>query len=253
VSSSEEGALPAEAPDRPDVERNLQEHVARLEESRRFYRLFCDVVSHDLMSPVWIAENYLKLVMDGGIPDEKRVFYEGLRGALAKARGILADTRTFLRVQDLVALNGESVDLGLLAADVAQGLRPLAAQKGVQLALACAAGASITADQLMIREVAGQLVTNAVKHSPAGAQVVIAVSDGPRVRLEIRDDGPGVPEADREGIFGRFDRMEKGPISGSGLGLAIVRRVVELHRGRVWVEDNPGGGAAFVVEFPAAD
>jgi signal transduction histidine kinase len=249
--SSEEGPLSAEAPDRPDVERSLQEQVARLEETRRFHQLFCDVVSHDLMSPVWIAENYLKLVMDGGIPDDKRVFYEGLRGALAKARCILADTRTFLRVQDLVALNGERVDLGRLAADVVAALRPFAAEKGVQLALACADGASIAADQL-IREVVSQLVTNAVKHSPPGAQVVVAVSDGPRVRLEIRDRGPGVPEADREGIFERFERLEKGPISGSGLGLAIVRRVVDLHHGRVWVEDNPGGGSTFIADFPAA-
>lgn len=249
--SAEEGNLSVNPAERSDAERHLQEQIARLEESKRFFKLFCDVLSHDLMSPVWIAENYLRLVAAGEIPEEKRVFYDGMRGALAKARGILTDARTFMRIQDLVALNGESVDLGELVKDVVESLKPIAAEKGVTLALVCEDAALITANQLM-REVVGQLATNAIKHSPSGAQVVIAVSDGLRVRLEIRDRGPGVPAADREGIFERFESVEKGPISGVGLGLAIVKRVVELHRGKVWVEENPAGGSAFVAEFPAS-
>jgi signal transduction histidine kinase len=250
--SSEEEHLPASVSVHVLAERALQEHIARLEESNRFHQLFVDILSHDLMNPVWIAENYLRLVMDGGVPDDKRPFYDGMRGSLAKARGILADARTYLRIQDLVAFTGEKVDLGRIAEEVLKSLGPLGEEKGQTISATIVGGAVIRATPL-IKEVAWQLLANAIKFAPRDTAIVVSVSDGPRVRLEVRDRGPGVPEPDRESIFLRFGGMEKGPITGVGLGLAIVRRVVDLHGGRVWVEDNPGGGSIFIADFPAAD
>jgi PAS domain S-box-containing protein len=234
------------------ADRNLQEHAARLEESNHVRHLFGDILSHDLMNPVWIAENYLRLVMDGGVPDDKRPYYDGMRGALAKARAMLADARTYLRIQDLVAFAGESIELGQLAEAVAQSLRPLAEEKGQTIAVTVAGSAVISASPL-IREVVWQLLSNAIKYGPRDSAIEVAVSAGPRVRLEVRDRGLGVPAEGRERIFRRFESMDKGPITGNGLGLAIVRRVVDLHGGKVWVEHNPGGGSVFVAEFPAAD
>jgi len=251
-----EAGQPAAAAQRPDAERTLQEHIARLEESNRFHQLFVDILSHDLMNPVWIAENYLRLVMDGDLPDDKRAFYDGMRGSLAKARGILADARTYLRIQDLVAFTAESIDLGRLVAAVVENFALLGREKGQEIRTTLAEGAVIAASPL-IKEVVHQLLSNAIKFGRPGAAVAVKVwvriNDGPRVRLEVSDRGPGVPEPDRERIFQRFGSMEKGPITGVGLGLAIVRRVVDLHGGRVWVEENPGGGSIFVAEFPAAD
>jgi len=233
-----------------DAERNLQENAARLGESNHSRQLFGDIISHDLMNPVWIAENYLRLVMEGGVPENLRPFYDGMRGALAKARGILADARTYLKIQDLVAFSGESVDLGRLVDAVAESLRPLGEQKGQEFAVTLAEGAVISASSL-VKELVWQLLSNAIKFGPPNSTVEIAVSSGPPVRLEVRDRGPGVPEEARERIFERFAGLEKGPVTGVGLGLAIVRRIAELHGGRVRVEENPGGGSVFIVEFPA--
>lgn len=235
---------------RIDAERTLQEYIAHLEESNRFYQLFGDILSHDLMNPVWIAENYLRLVMEGGVPDAKRPFYDGMRGALAKARGILADARTYMKVQDLVAFTGENVDLGRLVEVVVKSLGPLGEEKGQKISATIAEGAVISASPL-IKEVVCQLLANAIKYGPTDSTIAVSVSVGPRVRLEVRDRGPGVPEEARERIFLRFASMEKGPITGVGLGLAIVWRVVAMHGGRVWVEENPGGGSIFIAEFPA--
>jgi len=234
------------------ADRNRQGHAARLEESSRFHQLFCDILSHDLMNPVWIAENYLWLAMDGGVPDDKRPCYDGIRGSLAKTRGILADARTYLRIQSLVAITGENIDLGQLVEAVAKSLRPLGEEKGQKISVTCAGSAVISATSL-IKEVVWQLLSNAIKFCPPDSEIEVSVSAGPRVRLEVRDRGPGVPEEGRERIFKRFESMEKGPIIGVGLGLAIVRRVVDLHGGRVWVEGNPDGGSIFIAEFPAAD
>lgn len=248
--SSEEKHPPVSGMARIDPEGNLRERVARLEESNRLQQLFADILSHDLMNPVWIAENYLRLVMDGGIPDDKRAFYDGMRNSLAKARGILADARTYLMIQDLVTFTGENVDLGRVVEEVVKSLGPLGKAKGQTISATVARGAVIVASPL-IREVVLQLLSNAIKFGPRDSAVAVSVSAGTGVRLEVRDCGPGVPQEDREGIFLRFGSMEKGPIIGVGLGLAIVRRVVDLHRGRVWVEGNPDGGSTFIAEFPA--
>jgi PAS domain S-box-containing protein len=237
---------------RVEAERGLQADATRLEVSNRSRQLFGDIISHDLMNPVWIAENYLRLVMDGGVPEEKRTFYEGMRGALAKARGILADARTYLRIQDLVAFGGERTDLGQVAEAVAQSHRPLGELKG-QTITVTSVGRTEIAGSLLISEAVSQLLSNAVKFGPPDSAIEVSVSGGERVLLGVRDRGAGVQEAGRERIFQRFERMEKGPIAGIGLGLTIVRRIVDLHGGRVWAEDNPGGGSVFFAEFPAAD
>ena len=234
------------------AERNLQRHTAHLEESNRLRQLFGDILSHDLMNPVWIAENYLRLVMDGGVPGDKRPYYDGMRGSLAKARGILVDARTYMRVQDLAAGGGETLDFGQLVEEVAKSLRPLGEEKGQTITVTLAGGTVISGSPL-VREVIWQLLSNAIKFGPQDSTIGVVVGAGPRVRLEVRDRGPGVPEDGRQRIFQRFESMEKGPVAGIGLGLAIVRRVVDLHGGRVWVEDNPDGGSIFIAEFPAGD
>jgi len=249
--SSEEEQRSASVSARVEAERALQEHIARLEESNRFHQLFGYILSHDLMNPVWSAENYLRLVMDGGVPDDKRPFYDGMRGALAKARGILTDARTYMKVQDLVAFTGENIDVGQLVEEVVRSIGPLGEEKGQKISATIAGGAVISASSL-VKEIVWQLLSNAIKFSPPDSGIVVSVIDGPRVRLEVRDRGPGVPEKARERIFQRFASMDKGPITGVGLGLSIVSRVVEMHGGRVWVEENPGGGSVFVVDFPAA-
>jgi len=101
-------------------------------------------------------------------------------------------------------------------------------------------------------------VANAIKYTPEGGHVVVRVArDGPRVRVEVRDDGPGIPPADRERIFGEFERIVspgRGPaVRGSGLGLSIVRRVALAHGGRAWVEGKEGQGSTFVLELPALE
>lgn len=233
------------------AERNLQEYAVRLEESNRYRQLFGDIISHDLLNPVWVAENYLRLVMDGEIPEIKRPFLEGMRGALAKARGILVDARTYLRLQEGITPAVESIEIAQFVEEVAKSLCPLWEEKGQTVTLTFAPEARILGNPLF-KEIVANLLSNAIKYAPQGSRIEVVVRDGPRIRLEVRDRGPGVPPEDRERIFQRFERLEKGVIKGVGLGLAIARRVAELHAGRVWVEENPGGGSVFVAEFPAA-
>jgi two-component system sensor histidine kinase MtrB len=116
--------------------------------------------------------------------------------------------------------------------------------------------AMVVGDRRRLDRVVVNLLDNADRY--AGGAVRVAVRrDRGRVRLEVDDRGPGVPEPLREQVFERFARGtrggQRGGDSGSGLGLALVAQHVVRHGGSVWVEDRPGGGARFVVELPEAE
>ncbi|WP_367115260.1 sensor histidine kinase [Pseudonocardia sp.] len=111
----------------------------------------------------------------------------------------------------------------------------------------------VLADRRRLDRVVCNLLDNAGNHGGGVIRVAVIGRDQ-WVRLEVDDDGPGVPLAQREQIFERFTRGDlagrRGEDTGTGLGLALVAQHVARHRGRVWVEDRPGGGSRFVVELP---
>jgi signal transduction histidine kinase len=103
--------------------------------------------------------------------------------------------------------------------------------------------------------VIGNLIDNAIRFSPPGDAVEIAVARANgEASVRVADHGPGVPAADRERIFERFERRDSARSrdgGGAGLGLAICREIVHAHAGRVWVQDGDGAGSVFVVALPA--
>ncbi len=111
---------------------------------------------------------------------------------------------------------------------------------------------NINADTVRLRQVFENLIVNAIKYASEDTPLVLDIEYtnlGDRIRVDFTDNGPGVPEQYRELIFQLFQRLET-DIHGTGVGLSIVRRVVEIHGGKVWIEDGPDGGARFCIELP---
>jgi signal transduction histidine kinase len=133
--------------------------------------------------------------------------------------------------------------------EVIENLTPMAAKAGMRIENNLKGRLLVRANK-MIGEIFENLIANAVKYAPQGKRIVVDSKDGGNFWLiRIMDFGAGIRDADKKLLFNRFQRQEKKGVKGSGLGLAIAVRIARLHKGRIWVEDNPEGGAIFVVEI----
>ena len=165
----------------------------------------------------------------------------------------------FLSVERLSAgemeLRLERVDLAALLRSIVERLRPLAERKGVQLAAAENLDPiEIDADAELLEFAISNLVTNAVKYSPAGTQVSVRCErEGAHAQVHVTDSGPGMSPEETRHIFDRFYRTESAEHSshpGFGLGLAIAQEIARHHGGDVRVESTPGRGSRFTVLLP---
>lgn len=144
------------------------------------------------------------------------------------------------------------VDLAGVVHESVEGFRPLATARDVRLALETPATVPARADAGAVRQMLVNLLDNAVKYGPAGAEVTVRLCAGRgRARIEVEDRGAGIAEADRARVFERFTRLPRQTaVAGTGIGLAVVRGLSVAHGGTAFVEERPGGGARFVVELP---
>lgn len=111
----------------------------------------------------------------------------------------------------------------------------------------------LLADPERLRQILDNLLSNAVKYSPDGGAIEVGASAGEReVEVWVSDEGVGIPFEQRDRVFERFHRLERGNVGGTGLGLHIARSLVELHGGRIWVESRPSGGSTFRFTIPRA-
>lgn len=132
---------------------------------------------------------------------------------------------------------------------------PLAAARDVQVRCEGPDALPGRADPDALRQIVLNLLDNAVKYGPSGQTVTVAVAiAAERARLVVDDAGPGIPAGERDRVWERFFRLPRDrggtAAAGTGIGLAVVRELAALHGGRAWVENAPGGGARFVVEWP---
>jgi len=145
------------------------------------------------------------------------------------------------------------VDVNALLSDAAGRARVSSSKHRITVALGSGIPI-IVGDSDRIFQVAANLLNNAIKYSPSGGEVELSstLEDG-NVKVGVRDHGPGIPPEFIDRLFGRYERYEGNPKSGvigTGLGLAIARQIVEMHRGRIWVESRLGEGSQFLFTIP---
>lgn len=220
---------------------------------------FMGIAAHDLKNPLTSISLLAESLQDAGENLAPATRQERL-GAIARASSDM--NRIVTSLLDVNAIEAGRMNLDFAAFDLLPLVRQVlmdyeqrAGAKGITLHLKHQEEVlRVYAASLEVKQVLDNLVSNAVKYSPPGRSVWVALAEMPgAVFLEVKDEGAGLTESDRANAFKRFARLSNRPTGGegsTGLGLSIVKRLVEAMHGRVWVESEPGKGSAFCIELP---
>ncbi len=235
--------------ERKQAEEAIKKYAAKLEESNRLKELFSDVMHHDLLNPLNVAAGYIELLRDEETSPKKIASMERIERNLTKGMELIESATMFSKLESMEKIEFATIDLKEVIERVIEALNPLVTKAGMTVENSID-GSMMVRGNKIIEEVFANFISNAVKYAPKGKKILVEGEDmGEFWRIKVIDFGEGIKDADKAMIFERFRIMEKKGVKGSGLGLAIARKIVELHKGRIWVEDNPEGGAIFVVEI----
>jgi signal transduction histidine kinase len=210
--------------------------------------------SHELRTPLFSLGAFAELLGDEDMdPEVRRDFLAEMRDQIDRLTRLATDLLDLSRL-DAGQLEVEIApfDLAATASLVADEFRAVAEASGQELRLEAEEPVAALGDEVRVQQIVRALVENAIRHTPAGTAVVLAVAEEPDgVVLEVRDDGPGIPEEDQGHLFQRFYRAAGGKASGSGLGLAIASELASHLDGSIQVTSRPGD-TVFTLKLPPA-
>jgi signal transduction histidine kinase/DNA-binding response OmpR family regulator len=242
------------------VFRELEEKTRQLEVASRHKSEFLASMSHELRTPLNAVIGFSDVLLERMFGELNAKQDEYLRDIRGSGRHLLALLNDILDLSKVEAGRMELELAPVAVADVVEHgvtmLRERAASKGISLEHEVDADVGVVlADELRLKQVLLNLLTNAVKFTPDGGAVTVrARAAGDEFHVEVADTGIGIPEADRERIFEAFnqgDRRARSSAEGTGLGLTLTKRIVELHGGRMWLRaSEPGPGSTFGFALP---
>jgi signal transduction histidine kinase/DNA-binding NarL/FixJ family response regulator len=241
--------------------RRLAAQWARLRQANSFKSEILGTVAHDLKNPLGVIlgrTEILKELIAGAdmLDDNAQAQIAYIRDAANRLTEMVDDLVADAMADALdITIRREQVDISDLVQEVADTNRPLATRKEQTITVSGPRHHTAMCDSDRIREAIDNLVSNAIKYSPIGGPIDIMVTqEGDNIVIQVRDQGAGLSPEDISRLFGRFQRLSAKPTAGetsTGLGLSIVKRIVDLHGGRITVESaGPAAGATFKMQLP---
>jgi len=256
----------------------------RLDELEELKRDFVSHVSHELKGPLAAVQETILVLLEeipGPVTDRQRYLLELSRGSASRLSRMISDLLEMSRLEaGATQYDPAPVHLDRILADCLAEVEPLITERQLSVALddptaGRSPGGRILADGDRIHDVIANLIGNAVKFSPTRGHIRVALEgcesippglparyraldqreSAPFLLFSVEDQGPGVPEEHREGIFEKFHQVSlngRKQGQGVGLGLAISRRIVEAHGGAIWADEGRDGGARFQFLLPAS-
>jgi signal transduction histidine kinase len=216
-------------------------------------------ISHELRTPLTPLKGFLAALLHGTVedtPETRGEYYKIMLNQANRLERLITDLLEVSQIEsDKPLVEGHAVELTAAAAEQVEEFSQHNRKRSIELRTP---GDPIVvhADPVRLGQVMGNLITNAIKYSPEGTPIDIRVArEGERAVVSVRDEGEGIPEADQERVFGRFQRLDNSltrQTGGTGLGLYIARRLVEAMGGRLWLDSKPGVGSTFSFSLPLA-
>lgn len=235
------------------LEQRNTELVALNEEKNNLIK----ILAHDMRSPLNQVQGLSQVLLfdNPNLPNDQKAIIQNIQDGTARLAKMISN------ILDVDAIEGNRINLITektritpLTEKVMESFRKAADIKHITLHLfSDKPDRKISIDTLYLTQILENLISNAIKFSPSDKRVDISISgSGGKVRVSVKDQGPGLTDHDQTNLFKKFQRLSNRPTNGEpsiGLGLAIVKRYTEMMGGRVWCESEPGMGAAFNVEF----
>ncbi|MFA5138651.1 MAG: GAF domain-containing sensor histidine kinase [Elusimicrobiota bacterium] len=240
------------------LSRRLAEANVELARLHRLKDDFVSTVSHEFKTPLTSIKGFLSVLLDGEAGElngEQKRFLSIAMTASERLSALVSDMLDISRLEGGLVFERTSVDLADVARISVEAHEWTASEKKVQLEAEVPDGLpAVKGNAEFLRQVFDNLVSNAIKFTPAGGTVRVALSNkGECLQASVSDTGIGIPSAERDRVFERFYRASnRGTVSapGTGLGLAICRSILEKHEGRIWVESVEDKGSTFHFVVP---
>lgn len=237
---------------------NLRDVTQRAEADRMKTELI-SIVSHELRAPLANLTGYIDLVLNdpkSQLSGEQLNFLQVAHRNGLKLSKLIDDMLDLSRLESgKIEMSFADTDLEFLVNFSHLSFRKEAEDKNLELTKRILGNVHVQGDGDRLGQVLDNLVSNAIKYTPAGGRVeILCESRGDEVALVVSDTGIGISPEDQEKLFQRFFRVrssETRKIGGTGLGLSIAKTIVDAHRGRLTVESSPGKGSRFTVVLPA--
>ena len=240
------------------MQRELAKKNAELARLNALKNQFLGMAAHDLRNPLTGILSYSEFLLDdlaGKLDADQLDFLTTIRDQSKFMTHLIEDLLDVATIEaGKLQLDLQPVDLVQLVQKNLARSRLVAARKNTTLELETAPVHRVMLDAGKIEQVLDNLLTNAIKYSPPGSRVAISIRPAEEgILLAVHNPGPGIPADEMDHLFKPFQRTSVKATGGeksTGLGLVIVKRIVEGHGGRIWVESQPGAGTTFFVSLP---
>lgn len=236
----------------------LNEALAQVERQVAAQRRFIANAAHQLRTPLTLLKAQIGVGKRGS---DVAAAHEALTGIGTTVEGMTRLSNQLLSLaraeQGSTLLHREKVDFNAICREAVENLAIMAMERDIDLGFDGAPAAlPVSGHATLLRELATNLIENALRYTPKGGTVTVRLraAGGARVALRVEDNGPGIPAEEREKVFERFYRRLTSGVEGTGLGLAVVKEIVASHEGTVTLQDRvPSPGLAVLVLLPAFD
>jgi len=253
------GKVTRDITDRKQAEELMLHAKEQAERTSKFKDQFLSTMSHELRTPLNAVLGFSDLLADeryGPLNEKQRRYIDHIHTGGKHLLTLISDILDLSKIEaGRMELAIESVAVQAAFSELLSVMQPLADKRSHVLSASAEVELAVRADATRFKQVLMNLVGNAIKFTPNGGRIELAARlEGGRVRIEVTDNGPGIPAEEQRRIFEAFYRLRDSgkKTEGTGLGLAITHRLVELHGGELGLHSQVGQGSCFYFSLPAA-